>query len=139
MDSGSWSSSSKTKIRTPFPERFLHRKNSSQDNLDRFIPNRSAMDFDYAHYMMMEGCRKGKENPALMSPSRSAYQKRLAEACNMHDRTRILAFKNKPPTPVELFPKELLSPPPLSKSAKPKRCIPQVISFKFLFVYVIIM
>jgi len=107
--------------------------------LDRFIPNRSAMDFDYAHYMMMEGCRKGKENPALMSPSRSAYQKRLAEACNMHDRTRILAFKNKPPTPVELFPKELLSPPPLSKSAKPKRCIPQVISFKFLFVYVIIM
>ena len=23
--------------------------------LDRFIPNRSAMDFDYAHYMLTEG------------------------------------------------------------------------------------
>ncbi|KAL6342556.1 hypothetical protein AAG906_012411 [Vitis piasezkii] len=24
------------------------------ENLDRFIPNRSAMDFDFAHYMLTE-------------------------------------------------------------------------------------
>lgn len=61
--------------------------------LDRFIPNRSAMDFDYAHYMLTEG-RKDKENPAVSSPSREAYRKQLAETFNMN-RTRILAFKNK--------------------------------------------
>ncbi|KAK6289550.1 hypothetical protein POUND7_001091, partial [Theobroma cacao] len=82
--------------RTPLQELLLQRRNT-QDDLDRFIPNRSAMDFDYAHYMLTEG-RKGIEKPDIIgSPSREAYQKRLAEALNMN-RTRILAFKNKPPT-----------------------------------------
>jgi cell division cycle protein 20 (cofactor of APC complex) len=93
--------------------------------LDRFIPNRSAMDFGYAHYMLTEGTKE-KENSTVMSPSRTAYQKLLAEAANMNGRTRILAFKNKPPTPVELIPRGILSPPPQSKTSKPKRCIPQV-------------
>lgn len=89
------------------------------------------MDFDYAHYMLTEG-RKGKENPEVITP----YQKKLAEAVNINDKTRILAFKNKPPTPVELMPREILSPPPQSKLSKPKRCIPQVSSFKVLCFYV---
>ncbi|KAL2345330.1 hypothetical protein Fmac_006615 [Flemingia macrophylla] len=120
-----WSSSSKIKSRSPFQD-LLRRKNS-QENLDRFIPNRSAMDFDYAHYMLTEGNKKGKEkeNPGVTSPSREAYLKQLAEAFNMN-RTRILAFKNKPPTPVELIPKSILSPPPPSSmSSKPRRYIPQ--------------
>ncbi|KAL2325929.1 hypothetical protein Fmac_024987 [Flemingia macrophylla] len=118
-----WSSCSS---KTPF-QGLLRRKNS-QENLDRFIPNRSAMDFDYAHYMLTEGNKKGKEkeNPEVTSPSRVAYLKKLAEALNMN-RTRILAFKNKPPTPA---PKSILSPPPPpppppSVSSKPRRCIPQ--------------
>lgn len=82
------------------------------------------MDFDFAHYMLTEG-RKGKENPVVMSPSREAYQKQLAEALNMN-RTRILAFKNKPPTPVELIPHHILNPPLHLKPTKPKRHIPQV-------------
>lgn len=84
------------------------------------------MDFDYAHYMLTEGNKKGKEkeNPEVTSPSREAYLKQLAEAFNM-SRTRILAFKNKPPTPVELIPNSILSPPPPSKSSKPRRYIPQ--------------
>nr|KYP54572.1 Anaphase-promoting complex subunit cdc20 [Cajanus cajan] len=124
MDAGPWSSSSKIKSRSPFQD-LLRRKNS-QENLDRFIPNRSAMDFDYAHYMLTEGNKKGKEkeNPEVTSPSREAYLKQLAEAFNMN-RTRILAFKNKPPTPVELIPNSILSPPPPSKSSKPRRYIPQ--------------
>ncbi|CAI9113479.1 OLC1v1014089C1, partial [Oldenlandia corymbosa var. corymbosa] len=101
--------------------------------LDRFIPNRSAMDFDYAHYMLTEG-RKGKENPnsaagSYSSPSREAYRKLLAETFNMN-RTRILAFKNKPPTPVDPFLDGFLSAgyaanQATSKAAKPRRCIPQ--------------
>ena len=87
------------------------------------------MDFDYAHYMLMEA-RKGKENPAASSPSKEAYRRQLAETLNMN-RTRILAFKNKPPTPVEaLFP-EPSSSVQQTKLAKPKRSIPQVSSFYF--------
>lgn len=93
--------------------------------LDRFIPNRSAMDFDYAHYMLTEGW-KGKENPAVStSPSREAYRKQLAETFNMN-RTRILAFKSKPPTPVELIPRDFFSSLSHDKPTKPKRIIPQV-------------
>ncbi|CAN4089409.1 unnamed protein product [Withania somnifera] len=122
MDAGSYSASSnKKQSRSPLQEQFLQRKNS-RDNLDRFIPNRSAMDFDFAHYMLTEG-RKGKENPVVNSPSREAYRKQLAETFNMN-RTRILAFKNKPPTPVEPIPNEFASVQQ-AKTAKPRRYIPQ--------------
>ncbi|CAI8589410.1 unnamed protein product [Vicia faba] len=124
MDSGSLSSPAiKSQSRFPLQEQFLQRK-SSRDNLDRFIPNRSAMDFDYAHYMLTEGA-KGKENPVACSPSREAYRKQLAESLNMN-RTRILAFKNKPPTPVDLIPHESSSSThQQDKTPKPKRIIPQ--------------
>ncbi|GFY81812.1 transducin family protein [Actinidia rufa] len=44
------------------------------------------MDFDYAHYMLTEG-RKGKENPAVSSPSREAYQKQPVEDTFSMNRT----------------------------------------------------
>ncbi|GMH31860.1 hypothetical protein Nepgr_033704 [Nepenthes gracilis] len=106
-----------------FQQQVLPRK-TSKENLDRFIPNRSPMDFDYAHYMLTEGW-KGKENPAVNSPSREAYLKQLREALNMN-RTRILAFKNKAPAPApaELFPRKCFSPQQ-AKPVRPKRRIPQ--------------
>ncbi|KGN58619.1 cell division cycle 20.2, cofactor of APC complex [Cucumis sativus] len=122
MDAGSLSTSNANHSRCPLQEQHLQRK-QSRENLDRFIPNRSAMDFDYAHYMVTEG-RKGKENPSFSSPSREAYQKRLAETFNMN-RTRILAFKNKPPAPVELIPKEFFSSVSHDKPVKARRHIPQ--------------
>ncbi|KAA0042609.1 cell division cycle 20.2, cofactor of APC complex-like [Cucumis melo var. makuwa] len=124
MDAGSLSSSSSKSNSTRFPlqEKQLQKKHS-KENLDRFIPNRSAMDFDYAHYMVTEGM-KGKENPSVSSPSKEAYQKRLAETLNMN-RTRILAFKNKPPAPVELIPKEFFSSVSYDKPVKARRHIPQ--------------
>jgi len=82
------------------------------------------MDFDFAHYMLTEG-RKGKEDLPASSPAREAYRKRLAEAFNMN-RTRILAFKNKAPAPVELIPRELSSSLHSDKPMKPRRHIPQV-------------
>ncbi|KAL1177275.1 hypothetical protein V6Z11_A03G019500 [Gossypium hirsutum] len=51
--------------------------------LDRFIPKRSAMDYDYAHYMLTEG-RKIKENQIVFSPARDTYRMQLAEALNMN-------------------------------------------------------
>ncbi|PON82002.1 Guanine nucleotide-binding protein, beta subunit [Trema orientale] len=127
MDAGSVNCSSssilKTQSRTRLPlhERSLQRK-KSRENLDRFIPNRSAMDFDYAHYMLTEG-RKGKENPVSSSPSSEAYRKLLVETFNMN-RGRILAFKNKPPAPVRSLHCEFFSVPQ-HKPTKPLRHIPQ--------------
>ncbi|GJV56785.1 cell division cycle 20.2, cofactor of APC complex-like protein, partial [Tanacetum coccineum] len=81
------------------------------------------MDFGYAHYMLTVA-KKGKENPVDCSPAREAYRKRLAEGCNMN-RTRILAFKNKPPTPIEAIPSDLFEPVQQSKLVKARRHIPQ--------------
>ncbi|KAI3995477.1 hypothetical protein MKX01_029579 [Papaver californicum] len=103
----------------------LRRKDSGGQNLDRFIPNRSAMDFDYAHYMLTEAGRKGgKENPDEISPRKLAYRKQLAETLNLN-KTRILAFKDKPSTPAEPFLTQPSSSFQQIKSAKPRRCIPQ--------------
>ncbi|KAL3837977.1 hypothetical protein ACJIZ3_022568 [Penstemon smallii] len=116
-------SSTKTKSRFPLQDQLLQKRNS-RENLDRFIPNRSAMDFDYAHTMLTDA-KKGKENPALSSsPAREAYRKQLAETFNMN-RTRILAFKNKPPTPVDAIPQEFSATTHQVKAAKPRRHIPQ--------------
>ncbi|GMY38386.1 cell division cycle 20.2, cofactor of APC complex-like [Fagus crenata] len=116
-------SSHNSRTQCPLQEQFLRRKNN-RENLDRFIPNRAAMDFDDAHYMLTDG-RKGKENPAMSSPRREAYQKQLAEVFNLN-RTRILAFKNKPSTLIDPIPQELLSSSfPQTKPAKHRRHIPQ--------------
>ncbi|KAI3698263.1 hypothetical protein L2E82_42531 [Cichorium intybus] len=123
MDAGSLSSSAtKSHSRCPLQEQFLQRRNS-RENLDRFIPNRSAMDFDYAHYMLTEA-KKGKENPMASSPSKEAYRKHLADSFNMN-RTRILAFKNKPPTPTDAIPNNCSTSFQQSKPVKARRYIPQ--------------
>ncbi|KAL3653758.1 hypothetical protein CASFOL_003439 [Castilleja foliolosa] len=90
--------------------------------LDRFIPNRSAMDFDFAHYMLTEG-KKCKENPVSSSPTREAYRKQLTGTFNMN-RTQILAFKNKPPTPVEAIPSESSSLAHTSNPSNPVGTFP---------------
>ncbi|XP_021900197.1 cell division cycle 20.2, cofactor of APC complex-like [Carica papaya] len=129
MDVGSGKAYSDLNAQSRWPlHQFFHRRNS-KDNLDRFIPNRSAVDMDYARYMLTDG-RKGKENPVregaveTSSPS-NAYQKQLAEVLNIN-RTRILAFKNKPTETSKWIPNEhlvsSLQPP---RSTKPLRHIPQ--------------
>ncbi|KAM0981056.1 hypothetical protein ACFX15_013708 [Malus domestica] len=88
---------------------------SNPENLGRFIPNRAALDYDYAHFMLTGGERKSKENP-------SPYRKMLEESFQMN-RPRILSFKDNPPTPIEPIPRRMLLPP----LHKPKslRHIPQ--------------
>jgi cell division cycle protein 20 (cofactor of APC complex) len=64
--------------------------------LDRFIPNRAALDFDgHSHFSL-------KENAAAddgASPSKDEYKKLLAASMNVGDASRILAFKHKAPAP----------------------------------------
>ncbi|CAN1751083.1 Cell division cycle 20.1, cofactor of APC complex [Linum perenne] len=104
-----------------FPRRSISRY---RENLDRFIPNRSAMDMDYAHYMVTEG-RYDKEDP-LESYASKAYKRLLAETMNLN-RTRILEFKNKPPTPVVFIPHHhTCSDSSLPHQVKPRRHIPAI-------------
>lgn len=66
-----------------------------QFQLDRFIPNRSAMDFDFAR-SMLTGAAAKIESAEPSSPTKQLYRQHLAEILNIN-RTRILAFKNKAP------------------------------------------
>ncbi|CAE6075155.1 unnamed protein product [Arabidopsis arenosa] len=128
MDSGiNTSSRLNPQARCPLQRNFLPKNTSSKENPERFIPNRSAMDFDYAHFQLTEGRNeKDEATKVRSSPSREAYRKQLAETMNLN-RTRILAFRNKPQAPVQLLPREhsVYSLYQQPKSVKPRRYIPQ--------------
>ncbi|KAL0923768.1 hypothetical protein M5K25_007840 [Dendrobium thyrsiflorum] len=51
---------------------------------DRFIPDRSAMDFDIAHYLLTQP-RKEKENTEVVSPAKEAYPERTLDAPDLVD------------------------------------------------------
>ncbi|KAL5973624.1 hypothetical protein ACLOJK_030278 [Asimina triloba] len=127
--SSSISSSSKIQSRRPLQEHAIQRHHLPKQNYvaDRFIPVRSAMDFDMAHYLLTES-RKDKENEAAAaSPSKEAYRKQLAETLMMN-RTRILAFKSKPPAAADGIFQEFYAdsvPSHQLKPSKPRRYIPQ--------------
>ncbi|RHN76314.1 putative transcription factor WD40-like family [Medicago truncatula] len=89
-------------------------KHYSDNNYDRFIPNRSAMYFGYAQYMLTtKNATLGKQNDSSSAWS-ELYQKILLEAANLP--TRILAFRNKPSNP-----KNTLSPPPPPPQSNPSK------------------
>lgn len=60
---------------------------------DRFIPDRSAMDFDVAHYLLTQP-QRAKENVGIVSPAKEAYRKLLVQTL-LNDKTRILTFNRK--------------------------------------------
>ncbi|KAL4592967.1 hypothetical protein LXL04_005976 [Taraxacum kok-saghyz] len=91
------------------------RRNSRDENLDRFIPNRAAMDFDFANYMLT-GKKAANKSTSPCSPGKESYRKQLAEIFNMN-RTRILTFKNKPPPSLNT----LNNTTPLSPKFKPTK------------------
>uniref|UniRef100_A0ACD5UV41 Uncharacterized protein n=1 Tax=Avena sativa TaxID=4498 RepID=A0ACD5UV41_AVESA len=91
---------------------------------DRFIPCRSAMDMDMAHYLLTEP-RKDKKNAATPSPAKEAYRKLLAEKL-LNNRTRILAFRNKPPEPQNSLTELRADAASIqARPAKKRRYIPQ--------------
>ena len=80
------------------------------------------MDMEMAHYLLAEP-RKDKENAAA-SPSKEAYRRLLAEKL-LNNRTRILAFRNKPPEPESML-TDLRADATQAKPAKQRRQVPQV-------------
>ena len=82
-------------------------KAGSKSDMDRFIPNRSAVDLDLAHFSLIKENDVNKANQpqetALVSPSKEEYKRRLAEGLleNGSKNSRILAFKTKAPAPPE--------------------------------------
>ncbi|XP_031484622.1 cell division cycle 20.2, cofactor of APC complex-like isoform X1 [Nymphaea colorata] len=121
-DAASPLSSTKIRPHTLLQERIVSRNAPCRPQYDRFIPNRGAMDLDVAQYLMVDS---KKEKPVgILSPSQEAYRKRLAEVC-LKNRTRILAFRSKPPEPTENIPWEVSSSPQHSRTVKPRRYIPQ--------------
>ncbi|KAK7246915.1 hypothetical protein RIF29_41786 [Crotalaria pallida] len=89
------------------------------ENYDRFIPNRSATDFDYARFVLTERNQNpGGASSTSQLPWIDSYRRHLAEAYNM-ERPRILAFRNKPHALAEPIPKHIQSPPPSPPSSPP--------------------
>jgi cell division cycle protein 20 (cofactor of APC complex) len=86
-------------------------KNSGRQS-DRFITDRSAMDFNIANYMLGAKENNCSVDSSVHSPSEEEYKKQLAEnllqADNGQRKSRILAFKSKPPAGFENDSRKLL-------------------------------
>lgn len=92
--------SSKTPSKTPKSLKKTPGKAKTPSE-DRFIPNRSAMNFEANYYKMITADRENEENECV-SPSKAEFKKNMAEnLCGSDANARILAFKNKAPTPRE--------------------------------------
>ncbi|CAN1172752.1 Cell division cycle 20.1, cofactor of APC complex [Linum perenne] len=96
--------------------RFPRRTTSSRENLDRFIPY-----VDYDQYMVTERWKE-KENQIPGFASSEAYKRLLAEVLNLN-RPRILSYKTRPRTPVELIPHQHTSDSSVPQPVKPRRRI----------------
>ncbi|KAG2428164.1 hypothetical protein HXX76_011844 [Chlamydomonas incerta] len=78
----------------------------SKEKMDRFIPTRSAMDFDSANFSLSKENKLGEQG----SPSKEeSYQKALAASLSVNDSSRILAFKQKAPAAPEGYENSLKS------------------------------
>ena len=81
---------------------------SKKIQCDRFIPSRSAMDLDVAHFNVMKENKTSTDSSSnmteVLSPSKEEYNKQLAEnllsdSNGAATNSKILAFKSKAPTP----------------------------------------
>lgn len=72
---------------------------------DRFIPNRSATNYELSSFMLSNKISaKDAEAELLQSPSKLEYQQAMSDNLNGHQlNSRILSYKNKPPAGPEGF------------------------------------
>jgi len=97
---------------------------------DRFIPNRTAMDYERSHHLMLkQGLESGTD---AMSPSKREYMRAMAENLGTQNlnTTRILAYQAKPPAAPSSHANNLKilyssGKTPLSGTKKTVRHIPQ--------------
>ena len=76
---------------------------SSRNHHDRFISNRSAMNYEVSNFEVMRGTGlTDAENADVnASPAKEEYKKELAAKLNMAASNKVLAFSNKAPKPAE--------------------------------------
>ena len=76
---------------------------SSRSNADRFIPNRSAMDLDVSHFELTRAGQNMENTDVNASPAKEEYKKELAQTLMQSHGgpSKVLAFKEKAPKPVE--------------------------------------
>ncbi|KAI0488722.1 hypothetical protein KFK09_028561 [Dendrobium nobile] len=107
-----------------FLGRFSSKFSSSrQGGGDRFIPNRSAVNLDITHYLLMAAPRKEEENNYGISSSgkgKRAYRENL-DRLLLQNRIRILEFNSKPWAPLKRYSQQSS----LKNPFKNKRDIPQ--------------
>ena len=82
------------------------------------------MDMDMAYYLPTEP-KKEQESEGIVSPAKEAYRRLLAEKF-LNGRTRILAFRNKPPEPERMLQQISVKTFSQTNSAKQHRKIPKV-------------
>ena len=70
---------------------------------DRFIPNRSATQFELGHFKITTDSASGGETDNLLSPSQKEYQKVMSENLNGTDisSNKIISYKTKAPSAPE--------------------------------------
>ncbi|KAK8939665.1 Protein FIZZY-RELATED 2 [Platanthera guangdongensis] len=138
MDAGSCSSTEKNRARSrqllprggstvyiPPLRNLSSNPSSYRPSGDRFIPDRSAMDFDVARYLLTQP-KKAKENVEIVSPAKEAYRNLLSQTL-LNDRTRILTFSRRASSSADsmlaaFYDNTSFNP---SKITKTKRHIPQ--------------
>lgn len=100
LRSSSRLNTSKTPSKTPKSLKKTPGKRKTPSE-DRFIPNRSAMNFEANYYKMVSADLENEENDCV-SPSKAEFKKNMSENLGGNEaNARILAFKNKAPTPRE--------------------------------------
>eukprot|EP00003_Mantamonas_plastica_P013672 TRINITY_DN2382_c0_g1_i1.p1 TRINITY_DN2382_c0_g1~~TRINITY_DN2382_c0_g1_i1.p1 ORF type:complete len:571 (+),score=138.23 TRINITY_DN2382_c0_g1_i1:80-1714(+) len=95
---------------TKTPKGKTPRKVSGTPHMDRFIPNRSAIDLEISHFNLtntdnvpVQTSTHGQEQEVLLSPKKESYTRTLAENLfsESSSSSKILAFKSKAPAPKE--------------------------------------
>ena len=104
---------------------------SRNDGGDRFIPSRNATDFETSKFLFLRGnlLDGNNETSANESPSKLKFQKQMQMALHDSDieKTKIMSYRNKAPTPSEAHQNGLKVLYSQTKSPVPKtaRHIPQ--------------
>lgn len=71
----------------------------SKDKLDRFIPNRAALDLESSQFNLTKENQATEEPDDLTTPQKQEYKRLLAASMNVGEANRILTFKQKAPPP----------------------------------------
>lgn len=118
-----WQRKAMESIQTPRKDR---KSSSSTPQADRFIPNRSMMNFEACHFNLTNA---EEEEEVVCSPSKLDYQRSMKSSLFQDQSSKILAFKQQAPKPKEGYQNELkvlyTANKTAAKTANVTRHIPQ--------------